>query len=643
MSELGINGPEQIYAVLKGLHPFSCLNEPLLKQIAADTAVKYYPRDSYVFKRGEKSQQVLFLVIEGQARILAATGEKQTTAVYRNPGEFFGETVFLTADPYPGSVSAAQDLVCLLISAASFSEAMGSNRAFADYFTKILTARLNELYRSFLLDSKEGDLLSGQPMRRRVEDVAVADVVTCLPLAGVKEIAARMSKSGASSVIVVAPNQKPIGIITQKDLVSKVLAAENPNLNHSAYEIMSGNLITVNRQDFVYQALLLMVKHRVKHLVVTGEKQRLYGILTVQDLFRASNTVAMTFVNRIEQQESIRGMAELMIEIDNAQRILLSERAYASEICALVTEFYDRVTRKVILLAETEMTAEGRGAPPVKYCFINMGSSGRKEQFSRTDQDNGIIYQDPAPGQQEIVAAYFLDLGEKIAGGLELCGFSRCTGGVMSNNRRWCRGLSGWRAGVRQWVERLEPENVRDMTIFLDFRYLVGETELFEQLRTYVARLFQKSHHALLFMAKDDLRHRVPLNMFRQIVTERSGRYRKKINLKSTAAVHILDCVRLFALREGIKNSNTFERIRLLKERGIFKPDEADSLAAAYETIMMLRIRDAVQKQKQGIAPDNYISPGELDRKEQSLLKESLLVINRLQMLTAHTFRVQSS
>ncbi len=643
MTETITNGSEQIYTVLKKLHPFSQLEETLLRQISTDTLLKRYPRGNYIFRRGEKSQQVLFLVIEGQAKIIAAAGEEQATAGYRNPGDFFGETVFLSSDPYPASVAAVQDLTCLLISAPSFGKALGSNRDFADYFTKTLTSRLNELYKSLLLDSKDTDLLSGQPLRKRVAEVAVSNVVTCLPLAGVREIAMKMREAGTSSVVVVAPNQKPIGIVTQKDLVNKVLAVENPGLNPCAYEIMSSNLITVSPRDFIYQALLMMVKHKIKHVVVTGEKQRLCGILTVQDLFRAGNTGTITFVNRIEQQNSPTGLAELIVDIDSIQHTLLAERAYASEICALVTEFYDRVTRKVIVLAEEEMAAEGRGAPPVRYCFLNMGSSGRKEQYARTDQDNGIIYLDPPSDQREATAAYFLDLGKKIVSGLEACGFRRCTGEVMVNNIRWCRGLSAWRAGIKQWVGKLEPDNIRDMTIFLDFRFLVGETELFENLKSFTTRLFQNSDHALMFMAEDDLKQRVPLNMFKQIVTERSGRYRKKINLKTTAAVHILDCVRLFALREGIKDTNTFERIHKLKERGVFKPDEAEYLEAAYETLMMLRIRDAVQKQKQGIEPDNYISPGDLNRKEQTLLKESLLVINRLQLLTAHTFRVQGS
>jgi CBS domain-containing protein len=141
-------------------------------------------------------------------------------------------------------------------------------------------------------------------------------------------------------------------------------------------------------------------------------------------------------------------------------------------------------------------------------------------------------------------------------------------------------------------------------------------------------------------MAEDDLRHRVPLNLFGHFITERTGRQRKKINLKSAVMVHMVDCLRIFALREGLEETNSFERIHRLKERGVFKPDDAEYIEAAYESLLMFRIRDAVEKMKEGKEPDNYINPGRLTKKEKSLLKESLVIVNRLQSLTAHAFHV---
>lgn len=492
-------------------------------------------------------------------------------------------------------------------------------------------------------DHKEEQKLQGQTLRQRIADIATEKVITCLPMDMVSSVAAKMSEFNVSSVVVVSLNGKPVGIITEKDLVGKILAASEPDLGKKAHEIMSANLITVRPHDFSYQALLLMTKHNIQHLVVTDDNDVLRGIVTIKDLIRTSNSGTLSIVKQIEHQDSFSGLASLVRDIDQVQQALLAERATASEISALINELYERITRKVVYLAEQKMVAEGRGEPPLKYCFINMGSAGRREQYSRTDQDNGIIFEDSTEKSAENAAGYFLAFGKMIVGGLEECGFKRCSGGVMADNPRWCLPLSMWKNSVNSWVNKLDPKDIRNMTIFLDYRHVSGDETLCENLKFFTTRLFKNSHHALLFMAEDDLRHRVPLNLFRQIITERKGKAYNKLNLKNAVMVHLVDCVRLFALRAGVTDTNTFERIRALKEKNIFKPDDAEYIEAAFESLLMFRIRDAFHKMRQGLEPDNLIDLKSLSKKDLSLLKESMLTVSRLQSLTAHAFRVQKA
>jgi len=487
------------------------------------------------------------------------------------------------------------------------------------------------------------NLTDGQTLRQKVSDICTKKVVTCLPMDSIRDLSKKMIEAKVSSVVVKAFNEKPIGIITEKDLVRKVLSAEVPNLERKAHEIMSPRLITVNPDDFTYQALLMMVRHNISHVVVTNNHEVLSGIVTIKDLMRSRRNGAISIVGQIEQQDNFSGLAEVINETDQVQRALLSERAYASEICALITELYDRVTRKVIQIAEDYLASEGWGTPPVKYCFINMGSAGRKEQYSRTDQDNGIIFEDSNEESTAMAADYFMALGKKIVMGLEECGFKRCAGGVMADNPHWCLPISMWKNNIKNWVDRLDGANIRNMTIFLDYRILSGDLALCEDLKRYTTRLFRDSKHALLFMAEDDLKHRVPLNIFGKVITEKSGSSQKVLNLKNSVTVHLVDCIRIFSLREGIQETNSFERINRLKERRVFKPEDAESIEAAYETLLMLRIREAVEKMKLGSHPDNLINPGNLNKKDKALLKESLATVNRLQSLTAHAFHVHKA
>ncbi len=632
-----------IYNILKTSTPFSFLDDQMLFTIAEEAVIKRYPANSFIFREGEQSKQTLFFIIEGEARAVARLGSEESVTTIRSRGDFFGVTVMLSEEPYPVSMIASDALTCMLISKTTFQKMLAGNSQFADFFTKILAARLKDLYITFADSRYEEQFFQGQSLRRRVADIAQDSVVTCLPMDKISSVAKKMKEARVSSVVVVAFNGKPVGIITEKDLVHKVLATDKPDMDRKAHEIMSSNLISVKPDDFSYQALLMMTKYNIKHIVITDENEVLHGIITVKDLIRNRNSGALSIIRQIEYQENFSGLAGLIREIDQVQQALLTERAFASEICVITSELYDRITRRIIQIAENELALEGRGKAPAEYCFVNMGSAGRREQFSRTDQDNGIIYADQPGNEGHRVQEYFLALGKKIVDGLEQCGFSRCSGLVMSDNPMWCQSLQGWQEMIAGWVDHLDPKDIRNMTIFLDYRYLFGEAVLHEKLKEYSTKLFREAKHALLFMAEDDLQHRVPLNLFGNLITRRTGSKKRKINLKTEVMVHLVDCIRLFALREGFPETNSFERIHRLKESAIFKADDAEYIEAAFESLLMFRIRNTVNRIREGQPADSVIDLSRLDKKERELLKESMLVVNRLQTLTSHAFHVHKA
>lgn len=634
---------KDVLGALKATTPFCFLSDQTLHAIVDESDIEQYPQGSYIFREGEQSKQTLYFILAGQAKALTKIGGEESVTTIRNEGDFFGVTVLLLDDPYPLSMLAAKDLTCLLIKRESFQKALYSSDQFADYFTQALATRLKELYQTFSDNQFNEDFIQGQTLRRRVADIYTEKVITTLPMDKISDVARKMSQANVSSVVVKAFNGKPVGIITEKDLVGKVLSSDNPDLNRKAHEIMSDSLVTVRPGDFTYQALLMMIKHNVNHIIVTDEHSVLHGIVTIKDLIRTGNSGALSIVRQIENKDCFSGLAEVIREVDLVQQALLTERSFASEICAIISELYDRVTRKVVQIAENQMIDGGWGPPPAKYSFISMGSAGRQEQFSRTDQDNGIIFADPDESSDDLAANYFLALGKRIVGGLEVCGFKRCIGEVMADNPNWCLPLSMWKNRLNLWVDKLDPKDIREMTIFLDYRHIAGDTKLTENLKSFSTKLFKDSKHALQFLAEDDLSQRVPLNMFGRVITEKRGRSKKKLNLKSTSMVHMVDCLRLFALREGLKEINSFDRIHRLKERGVFKAGDAEYIEAAYESLLMFRIKAAAEKIRLGQEPDHYIDLTALSRKEKALLKESLLVINRLQSLTAHAFHVHKA
>jgi CBS domain-containing protein len=632
------NESVDVESFLARVAPFNLLDRKTIATVIDRIEIKEFLKGSYIFRQGDSSLQSLFIVVSGTAEVTVLNdNDRETVTGLRNELMFFGETGFFFDEPYAASVRAATNLVCLVIPYEVFENTLSQIPEFTIQLNLVLAERMRTVYLSMTKDVPSSQNALEQPMRKRVADLMSTPAATCIATEEISALAAKMTRQNVSSLVVVSKDNYPLGIVTEKDLVGKVLARGDYVRRLTASDVMSTNPLTVAPEAFYYEALLTMVKNKVKHLVVVSEEQ-LVGIVTLRDLIISRSSGALTIVNSIENQDTIEGLAKASREIDKVLQALVSEKANSQEILKIITEFFDRLTRKVIQVCEREMINEGYGPPPVSYSWITMGSSGRLEQFVKTDQDNGIIYENVAEDKEEETARYFHILAEKAVEGLFKCGFAKCKGNVMASNPFWCRSFNGWREVIEDWIEHLDSENVRLMTIFLDFRHLYGKKSLCDLLRNFVARRFQKESTVLLFLVKDDLNHRVPLNFFKQIITDKSREHRNKVNLKSAACVHMVDCLRVFSLREGIIHTNTFERLDALQKRSVFSIDDAEQFHSAYESLMMFRIQESLRQISQGQQPDNYITPDALSKKEKAILRESFLAADKLQNLTGHTF-----
>ena len=262
----------------------------------------------------------------------------------------------------------------------------------------------------------------------------------------------------------------------------------------------------------------------------------------------------------IESQQDLDGLCAASKEVDNVLNALVAEKAPVPQILEIMAEFHDRLNRRVIHLMEQEMVSDGYGKPPAEYCWINMGSAGRREQTLRTDQDNAIIYADPPPGEEDNYDSYFLKLGEKVVEGLATCGFVKCKGGVMASNTQWCRSLAYWKQTVEEWIINRDPDGLRKLTILLDFRPIYGDLSLPRALWDGIFGSLSSSSvesHLLTQLTQDDLSFRVPLSILGGFLTENSGPYKNQINLKTSSSLHIVNCIRIFAITSGITEAST--------------------------------------------------------------------------------------
>lgn len=626
---------EELVRVLMSCVPFNVLEGGYLSRVAAAARVVDYEEGTLVFSQGQKSLNVLFLIVAGQCEeVVKDGGGGETIVSSRRQYDFFGETALLTDRPYAVTVRAAGKLTCLLIPGDIIQELMAGFPAFSGLFSTILSERLRAQYEERAAMRTYGSSPAESPLlRKRVSHLMTRPPVTCRTDEPVSGVAFLMAENRISSVVVVDVEGSPVGLITEKDLVSKVLTRSSWQAEKLVAElVMDDQLVSVKESDFYNQALLKMVRHQVKHLLVM-DGDRLRGILTIRDLVKTRSTGSLWVTDKIESSKSLEDLEKIGVEVGSFLNALVAERASVPELFEIITELHDRLTCRVIEFCEDQMVLQGYGPPPVGYCWVNMGSAGRKEQTLRTDQDNAIIYGD---GQREN-ERYFQIMAAMVVEGLVKAGFSWCRGGTMASNSRWCRSLGQWKETVEMWANRADPEDTRSLSELLDFRGIYGNLELARGLWKHVYSTFDRPVRAVHYLA-EELQVRVPLNIFGEFATEKSGPRKNEINLK-TVCRHIISCVRLFAVTGGITETSTLGRLEAIRLKGVLPEEDIEFVKNSFEFLMMLRIRENLKKVSQGREPDSFINPYRLSKFEQSLVKNAFSAITRLQKLTGSRFR----
>lgn len=128
----------------------------------------------------------------------------------------------------------------------------------------------------------------GEDMTSVEQIVSKKGVLKISPLDSAHKAAAVMAEHGVGSLFV-EENGKIQGIVTETDIVRKVVAADLPLSATTVGRIMSAPLITIDRAQSVAEADELMSRHNIRHLAVT-EGGRVVGVLSVRDLLRPIDT-----------------------------------------------------------------------------------------------------------------------------------------------------------------------------------------------------------------------------------------------------------------------------------------------------------------------------------------------------------------
>jgi CBS domain-containing protein len=413
-----------------------------------------------------------------------------------------------------------------------------------------------------------------------------------------------------------------LGIFTTTDLRDALLRPEPP-ARLAVRSVARFDLIEVGADAEIFEALRLMLRHRVHRLLVR-DGGAIVGVLGQLDLVdfvaHHSHLVAL----QVDAGKSVDDLKAAAARIDSMVELLHDGGTRIERIAHLVSELNARLFAKLWSLLAPPALAEAS-------CLIVMGSEGRGEQILKTDQDNALLLRDgfPADGLAEVAARFNAALGE--------LGYPPCPGNIMLTNPVWRQPLTPFCETIRQWCYGADPEGPMRLAIFLDAVAVAGDATLLERARDHLDRVVTDSE---VFLAR--FASAVGQSGEDDHWWSRLGRWREEapFDLKRHGIFPIVHGVRAFALRHRLREVGTAGRLRALAARRLLEAGLARDLLDALHALMALRLTHQLRERAAGRAVDNRVRRADLGTIEREGLGDALAIVKRFRAVLVAEFRL---
>ena len=627
-NDVHVVAPEMAVAFFRDILPFNGLDDATLNDLARHCRVDFYPKGTRLLTAGETDITHLYLIQRGGVKAFIEDDQGEVTLKdFRGVGAYIGALGIIRGTPANLNIETVEDTFCFLLPREIFLKLVEQEPAFAHYYLKsfsekIVNTAYNEL-RHHKVSKRSGDDLY-------LFSVRVGDLVKTLrkvsATSSIQDAAASMAEFRVGSLLVHDPDdaENIVGIITDRDLRSKVVAA---GLDYSlpVKEIMTGPVQTVLSQSLCFDVLLKMMSTSIHHLAVE-RGGRVIGVVTSHDIMLLQGHSPYYLFKEIRGQQKISGLYVLAQKIPEVIRGLIKEGAKAGNITQMIAILNDHILERMLTLLEEEL-----GPPPVPYCWLLMGSEGRREQTFKTDQDNAILYADPANAEEKSAAeSYFKEFAKKAIDHLVNCGYPLCPGEIMATNPKWCQPLSVWKGYFSHWIDAPDPAELLNATIFFDFRSGFGESNLARELRRHLNTTAREKDIFLFHLARQCMSTRVPLSFFKNFIVNKDGEHKNQLDIKRQGLTPFVNFARVLALKHGISETNTLARLKALLAADFVSQELWASANDAYDLQMQQRLIHQLRQIEEGVLPDNHINPEQLSDLERRMLKEAFTVIERL-------------
>lgn len=619
---------ERIYDFLKDYPPFNLISKDTLSQIATKVEIQYFEKDVIIFNQDDAPQEHFYIIYEGAIRLYRFIDDQKYNLDICDEGDIFGLRPLIINENYTMGASTNEETILYGIPVSAFLEILDEYPKVSQYLIANFAINTREPFS----DKHKGRLFANESSIQKMEHSLVEtqsvqyskNPITCTKDTTVKQACIIMTDAAINSIII-AENNLPIGIITDKDIRTKI-GTGLFSIDKKVTEIMSSPVITFPEKFTLAEAQIAMLKNKLSHICITKDgtdQSELVGILTDHDLNIIQGNNPVFLIRDIKYATDIETLKYIRTKTSELTKGYLEQEIPIYFITKVISEINTAITKRIIRLSIKEMGQE----PPVAYTWLAMGSQGRKEQLLITDQDNALVFENVPKSQYDSVKAYFLKLSTKITEKLHIVGFEYCPANIMASNPQWCQSLNEWQTQFADWIDNPTTDKILLSIIFFDFEYIYGDVELYNQMSNSVFRSVANQQSFLSFLSKSTLLNPAPLGFFKQFLVEQDGENKDQFDIKSRAIRPLVDAARILSLFHNLKINNTIARYERLMEIEPQNRDLFESCANAFKILLQFRTSQGLANNDNG----RFVVINNLSKSDRLKLKSCFKPLSNIQ------------
>lgn len=594
-------------AFLRSIHPFQLLTKAESAKAIDAMNIAYYKKDELLLSPS-KSSEFLYIIIKGE---VGEFHEDELIKVYSKSNSFDADA--LIYNQCESSFKVLEELICYELKKEDFLALLDSNAAFKSYFIQDLANKIQSAKQKEYTTELSGFMMA------RVQDSYLHEPTIVEKECSIMEALAQMEFKKSSCIIVRHGDDYEYGIVTDSVVRKHVLFNEYDK--HAPIgPIALHPIITIEADDYLFNALLAFTKHSIKRIVVTRDGE-IIGILEQLDLLSYFANHTYLVAVQIRKATSIDELKQASSDLINIVKKLHVKGTKVDYIAKLISEINEKIYEKLYGMIVPEHLAH-------KACLIVMGSEGRKEQMLKTDQDNALIIDDGMD------AALYAPYMSQFTDVLIDFGFPRCEGNIMVSNPYWCKHFSAYEKEIERWFDTPNMEDMMNLAIFFDAISVAGDASMLAKLKTNVFEHIEEQTPFLANFAKSAIAFETPIGMFTNLIAQNN-----KIDVKKGGIFPIVHGVRALALEHKIEATDTNTRIKKLAKLDVFDADFAGALIEALDTLLNLRLKERLSRSDQKTL-DNFVNIENLNQLELELLKDSLKIVNKFKKFLTHHFKL---